>query len=207
MDPTFDTPKNLDESIEENEKNDVNKLWFDEKKTTTTNNNLNGLEQTTLVNSQQSSSNQQQQQQRQDEETQSLNIYKRTYTTLDYPLVIKALANECDSIYGQDLVLNSILVSTSDNDGDSSASSSSSVGSKGKESNSKVEEEKNDILNMPLTATSLSGVHHRYGAVNEMQLLMEGRISGFITPKRRSSLSSSNSQGGNNNSQGGGKDR
>jgi len=104
------------------------------------------------------------------------------------------LANECDSVYGQDLVLNSILVSTSsDGYGDSSSVGGSSIGSKGKESNEN--EEENDILTMPLTATSLSGVHHRYGAVNEMQLLMEGRISGFITPERRSSLSSNNSQG------------
>ena len=212
MDPTFDTPKNLDESIED-ETNDVNKLWFDEKKTTTTNNsNPNNQETQTVFDSTSSlGGTNQQQQQRQDEETQHLNIYKRTYTTLDYPLVIKALANECDSIYGQDLVLNSILVSTSSDNGGSSGgsgSSRSSVGSKGKESNDKGEEE-NDILNMPLTATSLSGVHHRYGAVNEMQLLMEGRITGFITPKRRSTLSfSNNNQGGggkNNNQSGGNK--
>jgi len=182
----------------------VNKLWFDEKKITNTNsNNLNSQEQpSNTFDSTSSLGGSNQQQQRQAEETQSLNIYKRTYTTLDYPLVIKALANECDSVYGQDLVLNSILVSTSE-DGSSSAGSSSSVkaggssvGSKRNESNDKGdEEEENDILTMPLTATSLQGVHHRYGAVNEMQLLMEGRISGFITPKRRSSLSSNNSQG------------
>lgn len=172
----------------------MNKLWFDEKKITT-NTNLNNQETQTIFDN--TGGSNQQQQQRQAEETQSLNIYKRTYTTLDYPLVIKALANECDSIYGQDLVLNSILVSASSDNGGSSGgsgSSRSSVGSKGKESNDKGEEE-NDILSMPLTATSLSGVHHRYGAVNEMQLLMEGRITGFITPKRRSSLSSNNSQG------------
>lgn len=182
----------------------MNKLWFDEKKITNTNsNNLNSQEQpSNTFDSTSSLGGSNQQQQRQAEETQSLNIYKRTYTTLDYPLVIKALANECDSVYGQDLVLNSILVSTSE-DGSSSAGSSSSVkaggssvGSKRNESNDKGdEEEENDILTMPLTATSLQGVHHRYGAVNEMQLLMEGRISGFITPKRRSSLSSNNSQG------------
>ena len=186
----------------------MNKLWFDEKKTST-NNNLNNQEQTPSSTTFGSSSNQHQQQ-RQAEETQSLNIYKRTYTTLDYPLVMKALANECDSIYGQDLVLNSILVSTSEHGGNNinSAGGDNAGGSdsEGKESDENKEE--NDILNMPLTAKSLSGVHHRYGAVHEMQLLMEGRVEGFITPKRRSSLSSNknNSQGrGKNNSQGGGK--
>lgn len=135
----------------------MNKLWFDEKKITT-NTNLNNQETQTIFDN--TGGSNQQQQQRQAEETQSLNIYKRTYTTLDYPLVIKALANECDSIYGQDLVLNSILVSASSDNGGSSGgsgSSRSSVGSKGKESNDKGEEE-NDILSMPLTATSLSGV-------------------------------------------------
>jgi len=187
----------------------VNKLWFDEKKTTTTNNNLNNLngQEQTVFDGTSSLGGSNQQQQRQSEETQSLNIYKRTYTTLDYPLVIKALANECDSVYGQDLVLNSILVSTSDNGGSSGGSvNAGGSDNKGKESNDKGdEEEENDILTMPLTATSLQGVHHRYGAVNEMQLLMEGRITGFITPKRRSSLSSSNNNQGKNNSQGGGK--
>lgn len=187
----------------------MNKLWFDEKKTTTTNNNLNNLngQEQTVFDGTSSLGGSNQQQQRQSEETQSLNIYKRTYTTLDYPLVIKALANECDSVYGQDLVLNSILVSTSDNGGSSGGSvNAGGSDNKGKESNDKGdEEEENDILTMPLTATSLQGVHHRYGAVNEMQLLMEGRITGFITPKRRSSLSSSNNNQGKNNSQGGGK--
>lgn len=39
------------------------------------------------------------------DEDQSVDMRRRTLETLDYPLVLCALADECDSAFGRDLVV------------------------------------------------------------------------------------------------------
>lgn len=95
---------------------------------------------------------------RQREEDQHLDMHKRTMETLDYRLVLKALAEECGTVKGREIVWSSM-------DNDVSAASN-----------------EEDIANMPLTATNLEGVHRRYDALKEMQALMDRRVNGWITP-------------------------
>ena len=189
-DPTFEAPKVLDES-EEEKLNDVNKLWFE---TSTSSTAASVLGEYTSLDSSDNNSDskpqpqQQQQHARQNEEDQELDMRQRTHDTLDYPLVLRALANECESVFGKKLVLNSIII-------DSNESGNSSRNNNKK---SKDTEDEDDILTMPLTASSVEGVHSRYGAVQEMQRLMEGRVSGFVTSTRRNQFFSSSA---NNSSQ------
>ena len=187
VDPTFNVPKVLDENVDDDdhqgEKN-LNKAWFDEKKKK---NKLSSSNNTKLKQSgggyvEQHSQQQQQQQHRQNEEDQQLDMFQRTMDTLDYPLVLRALSNECGTIFGKELVLNSIITSASSNN----------------KSSNKEDEEEEDVLTMPLTAKSVHGVHHRYGAVQEMQRLMEGRVSGFFITFTRKNIYNSNSQSNNN---------
>ena len=45
---------------------------------------------------------------RQMEEDQNIDMLSRMLDTLDYPLVLQALADECDSAFGKDLVRQSL---------------------------------------------------------------------------------------------------
>jgi DNA mismatch repair protein MutS2 len=122
--------------------------------------------------------------QRQREEDQHLDMHQRTLDTLDYPLVLRALANECGTVPGKEIVLDSLMKS-----GDASKRSKLT---RKKKSSTDASDLDGDILTMPLTATSVEGVHRRFGALQEMQRLMEGRVSGWITSSRSQQSSDSN---------------
>ena len=67
-----------------------------------------------------------------EEELSSPNLRVRTLESLDYPIVLRALANECNTSFGMELVLSRILMSLTEEGkpttrkGSSSSSSSSS---------------------------------------------------------------------------------
>merc|ERR1712071_134864 len=82
-----------------------------------------------------------------EEDDQTLDLFQRTLDTLDYPYVLNALSSFCRTTPASDLIQQQM------------------------KSISKKEKDlwnDNDILNMPLTAQTVEGVHHRYGALKEM---------------------------------------
>lgn len=186
VDPTFDAPLALDER-EEEQLMDANKNWYDDrtasnsarksdtagkKKGRGSENSILGeyANMLQISNEKKYDNNHVLHAKRQNEEDQHLDMHRRTLETLDYNIVLRALANECSTMKGKDIVLNSHSfhgkVQTNDDD---------------------------DIATMSLTASSVTGVHRRFGAVQEMQRLMEGRVSGWVTSSRQQL------QQGNNN--------
>ncbi|KAL7494212.1 hypothetical protein ACHAWT_002923 [Skeletonema menzelii] len=179
MDPIFAAPLVLDER-EEEQLSDANKNWYEErssgrrtsgkKKDQSSKNSILGEYADVLQIANDDAiakKDNKLQAKRQDEEDQHLDMNKRTLETLDYPLVLRALAKECSTVKGQEIVLNS-------HSPDEQIQASSSI-----------KDADDDIASMPLTASTVTGVHHRYGAVQEMQRLMEGRVSGWVTSSRQ----------------------
>lgn len=179
MDPIFAAPLVLDER-EEEQLSDANKNWYEErssgrrtsgkKKDQSSKNSILGEYADVLQIANDDTiakKDNKLQAKRQDEEDQHLDMNKRTLETLDYPLVLRALAKECSTVKGQEIVLNS-------HSPDEQIQASSSI-----------KDADDDIASMPLTASTVTGVHHRYGAVQEMQRLMEGRVSGWVTSSRQ----------------------
>jgi DNA mismatch repair protein MutS2 len=178
VDPIFDAPLVLDEK-EEEQLMDANKNWYEErsgegrmsgngrKKSQNSKNNVLGeyADVLQVSNDDKNNNNNNLHTTRQNEEDQHLDMFQRTLETLDYPLVLRALANECETMKGKEIVM-----------------SSHSHGGKGVVDNSNNDDD--DIATMPLTASSVTGVHQRFGAVQEMQRLMEGRVSGWVTSSR-----------------------
>ncbi|KAL7454853.1 hypothetical protein ACHAWC_009328 [Mediolabrus comicus] len=176
VDPSFDAPLVLDEK-EEEKLMDANKNWYEErsgegrrsgngrKKGQSSKNSVLGEYADVLQVSNDDKNNNNLHTTRQNEEDQHLDMFQRTLETLDYPLVLRALANECETMKGKEIVM-----------------SSHSHGGKGVVDNSNNDDD--DIATMPLTASSVTGVHQRFGAVQEMQRLMEGRVSGWVTSSR-----------------------
>ncbi len=181
VDPTFDAPLVLDER-EEEQLMDANKNWYEErssgrrtpgkKKDQSSKSGILGeyadVLQISNEDTSAKNSNKLQASTRQNEEDQHLDMHQRTLETLDYPLLLRALANECSTMRGKEIVANS-----------------HSQGKKVRTSSSKNKDVDDDIVTMPLTASSVAGVHHRFGAVQEMQRLMEGRVSGWVTSSRQ----------------------
>lgn len=128
---------------------------------------------------------------RQREEDQQLDMHLRTLETLDYRLVLKALSEECSTVKGKEIVWNSIHggAASSNNYGDSETDLDL------------------DVTTMPLTATTLQGVHRRYDALREMEALMDGRVDGWIIPSNRNEqlLQSNQSRPSNTSSNNNGK--
>ena len=129
-----------------------------------------------------------------DEGLSSLNLHARTLKSLDYPIVLRALANECNTNFGIELVLSRMTMSLTEEGkpttkSSSSSSSSSSItnqqlqrqqrlfgsGSRQKNNiNVNVNDDDDDVLTMPLTSMSVDGCQSRYTAVREMERLLDG---------------------------------
>ena len=186
VDPTFDAPLVLDER-EEEQLMDANKNWYEDKRSSdsrrtpagkkkdqSSKNSILGEFADVLKISndgeiaKNNNSNNNLQATRQNEEDQHLDMHQRTLETLDYPLVLRALANACSTMKGREIVSNS-----------------HSQGNQVQTSSSNKDDLDDDIATMPLTASSVTGVHHRFGAVQEMQRLLEGRASGWVTSSRQ----------------------
>lgn len=107
-----------------------------------------------------------------EESDQQLDMYQRTLDTLDYPLVLRALAKECSTVPGKLIVLSSTRAADAKSGGDGKTHKSKNA----KQENG-ADGEEDDVDTMSLTATSVEGVHRRYTAVREMERLMDGRVS------------------------------
>ncbi|KAL3802337.1 hypothetical protein HJC23_007162 [Cyclotella cryptica] len=207
-DPIFQAPRSLREE-EEAKRNDVNREWFESRRSKGAAADAGVLgEYASIVNggSKDSDSGMEDMtgrvgnglngkihKTRQREEDQQLDMHRRTLETLDYQLVLKALSEECGTVKGREIVWNSAHggAGGGNNNGDSELDLDA------------------DVATMPLTATTLQGVHRRYDALREMELLMDGRVDGWIIPSSRkeqllqSNLSRpSNGSNSNNNSSG-----
>ncbi|KAL9179988.1 hypothetical protein ACHAXT_007958 [Thalassiosira profunda] len=175
-DPSFDAPKVLDEK-EEERLDDANRLWYEDKTGSGGKGVLGEYASVDAKNGETSQMSGELQPQptkhhtRQMEEDQELDMHQRTLDTLDYPYVLRALANECESVFGRELVLASV-------------EGKSEPGYQTKTTSGENGEEDGDVLTMPLTASSVGGTRRRFGAVEEMQRLMEGRVSGFVASSR-----------------------
>ena len=158
VDPTFAAPGVLDEEEAERARNDANRIWYAERQ--------DGREDVLdKYNVQEESDSARRR--RPTEEHPPLDMHDRTLRTLDYHVVLRALADECESAFGKNLVLRAIA----------SREEEAAAGDDG------------DALTMPLSAASMEGAHRRYGAVQEMQRLMEGRVDGFVTSTRKNQYS------------------
>ena len=102
---------------------------------------------------------------RQREEDQHLDMHVRSMETLDYRLIVNALSEECSTVRGKEIVWSSI-------------DDTPNKIPKKKAQNTVDSDE--DPAHMPLTAATLEGVHRRYDALQEMQALMDGRVTGWI---------------------------
>ena len=171
-DPIFEAPKSL---IDDDSDGFGNRSWFD---TTNDANDKNVRTNITVGGDFTSpqdgitviTNTSPKQQRRQQEQDQYLNMHARTLETLDYRFILKALSEQCSTLGGQRIVWDSVdLVSGGLLDGANTDSNDTAT----------IEE---DVATMALTATTLEGVHRRYNAVKEMTALMEGRVTGWITP-------------------------
>lgn len=96
---------------------------------------------------------------KQDEETrihhevpQELDLFQRTLDTLDYPIVLEALQESCTTVPARQIIMNAMKMTPP--------------------KTSKIPKELLPAY-QPLTADSLQGIQERYGAVQEMQRLMD----------------------------------
>jgi len=108
-----------------------------------------------------------------EESDQQLDMYQRTLDTLDYPLVLRALAKECSTVPGKSIVLSSTRAADAKSSGDGKTHKLKNA----KQHENDADGDEDDVDSMSLTATSVEGVHRRYTAVREMERLMDGRVS------------------------------
>jgi DNA mismatch repair protein MutS2 len=110
---------------------------------------------------------QQQQQQQQPVETDvtgslknGLNLFQRTLTTLDYPLILKTLQEECNTLPAKRIVDKSLLSFLPNNNDNNN--------------NEPKRAQPKSIVTMGLTANDVSEIHERYRAVGEMKNILDG---------------------------------
>lgn len=110
----------------------------------------------------------------------ALDLHQRTLSTLDYPLVLKALKEQCDTVPARRIVENSI--SFKDKKGESNLLQSDrylnnmQVLPQGQKESKRIHSPKrmHAICTMGLTANNVSEVHERYRAVKEMKEILQG---------------------------------
>ncbi|KAL7545634.1 hypothetical protein ACHAWF_012320 [Thalassiosira exigua] len=187
-DPIFGAPVSMDEA-EEEERRDANRAWFEGRRggdgggegggrasgrgggVEADGRDRSGGEGTAAASSKPSTSSGGGggRVRRTSEGEQTLDVRRRTLETLDYPAVLRALADECGTVAGRKVVEESI-------DAESGSGGGRTRPGKG--------EEEEDPATMPLSASSAEGARRRYGAVTEMRRLMDGRASGFYSLSR-----------------------
>ena len=161
-DVSYAAPKLLDEEEEEDLRNSKNRLWFEER-TSSSNEILGDFAVQNTDTPQQNPLGHN----TLNVEDQNIDMHQRTLDTLDYPVVQRALADECETQVARNLITKSMHTQVQSLD---------------------AQDADSDVLTMPITASSVEGVHRRYGAVQEMQRLMGGQISGFWSTARRNAL-------------------
>jgi len=155
-DPTFAAPTQLDESLEKSS----NQVWFQQKQEQKTSNS-SGRSSSSDWNQGAASKTHE----RKDEETQQIDLTQRTLDTLDFPIVLRALADVCDTEPARDMIRRELL-----SPDDQKALHNKKRKKKKQSSNDESDEE--IVSDMPLTAVQVDGVHRRYRAVEELQRLL-----------------------------------
>eukprot|EP00979_Chaetoceros_neogracilis_P008241 scaffold1833_cov263-Chaetoceros_neogracile.AAC.2 len=180
-DPTFKTPSSLDETKESS--NQKNQDWFQQNyKQPSKSQRQDDDHQDATMNHPNSNSNAGTNvngngnvKQQEGEFQQEVNLFQRTMETLDYPIVLQALLNNCETIPAQQIVMNSMqslpppIISSKK----SKSSKSNLMGG---------------MRSMQLTAGTRQEIHERYAAVKEMALILKGDAE---IPKSSSSSSRS----------------
>jgi len=165
-DPSFETPSNLDESIKPSQK--LNQDWFLQKTTTKGAGIDNGDPNTStaasssIMSNANANSNDSIPGNDKGEFQQELDLFQRTLQTLDYPIVLQALLQNCETIPAQQIVTQSIQPNPSS----TKNINTSNTNSKRKK--------KNGMTTKKLTATNVEGIHERYTAVREMTSILAG---------------------------------
>ena len=95
VDPGSNAPQALDDN-EEERRDDANKIWFKER--------VVGRDEDQQI-LERGGDGTKRHTTRQLDEDQSVDMRRRTLETLDYPVVLRALADKCDSVFGRDLVV------------------------------------------------------------------------------------------------------
>ena len=116
---------------------------------------------------------------RREESSQRLDLGRRTLDTLDYPLVLGALADECGTVPARDIIEREITGlpppavagKKSAHGGAGRKREGSGDGRASADSEDEFDLD-SDVLTMPLTALTASGARRRYAAVAEMRRLL-----------------------------------
>ena len=190
-DPRFEAPKSLDESKEASYKT-KDKDWFQNRSSginSSTSSNKSILGNNTFkkkgnnndtmdVNTSNTyiSTSQQKQQDNNNEDFnhQEINLFQRTLDTLDYPIILNALRQQCDTIPAQMIITNSI-----DNNTKKKGLFQKKRNPKNNKNNMDGNNNYNDdddILSLTLTAQNVQGIHDRYNAIKEMNAILNNNI-------------------------------
>ena len=121
------------------------------------------------------------------DENEELDLFQRSYNTLDFPRILKALVQECSTVPGKRIVQDAMTYPDDRRTG--SISSSSDNNSTRSTSSSR----NHTRAYQPLVADTVLGSQERYQAVREMQWILQGgdvtsttnRIDDTITYKNR----------------------
>lgn len=179
-DPTFQPPTALDEEEELRKQRDISTWWAgsntdDQDAVPIQNkNNDNTVDSTAKTNIH-----------RKEEFDQTLDLFQRTMDTLDYPIVLRALADKCKTEPARAII----------------------AGSQQQPQHQQGESNNDDsnILTMPLTAQSVEGVHHRYDALKELMFILSYSTKNKNNPpkkekqKKKWEENNNNSKKSNNN--------
>ncbi len=183
VDPSFDTPLSMDES--EDDLRNKNAEWFQNMSTrartgNASNNNMNnrGNNQKWENKDMSNSSKAPNKKQRKMEFEQTLDLFQRTLDTLDYPIVLNALKDNCGTAPAKIIVDES----TSKSQGHGQGQGQGQGGNKRKKAKIPLD----DIRNMGLTAPHVLGAHERYQAVKEMKIILAGDAEIPRNPKTKS---------------------
>jgi len=177
-DPTFEVPMSLNEEEENRRRNNVNALWFEERKS-----KPSSLEKENDSFPKATTNRKNSNTEKELAEQQHLDLNDRTMTTLDYPIILKALAKECETVPARTLVLRNAFPQKETEEEE--ARRLKRKKSKGKKKMSGGDAD-DDIETMGLTASSVTGVQCRYNAISEMKRLVSTNVYGHLPPPRKS---------------------
>ena len=190
-DPRFEAPTSFDASQDSQKAKDAE--WFQNRilgdlgasvaASAPVNDNENhNLEIESFTSSSSSSSSSSSQQQHRTEEfNQEINLFQRTMDTLDYPIVLKSLRQECSTKPAQLIITNAIDEQSSQNQNSNKSLLNKQKRRRRKKNHNNNNNDDNDhddgdILAVTLTAQNVQGIHDRYDAIKEMNAVVNNQI-------------------------------
>ncbi len=168
VDPSFDTPMSMDGSEDDLRNKDAE--WFQNMSTARSSSSSSRSVMGNKDENGMNGSNQMPKKQRKMEFEQTLDLFQRTLDTLDYPIVLNALKDNCGTAPAK------IIVDESTSKGQGK---SKTINRK------KAKIAKDDIRNMGLTAPDVQGAHERYQALKEMKIILAGDAEIPRNPKTK----------------------